>query len=209
MIAMAVHFSGVGLLWEKPHSTKEDTYVVPGRTTWVAGILPSVFLGPRIATVARGGMQPRFGNFVPVPESRLATDTTVLPNEGYVGGDPAGDPGPSGLGDPGNGGIGSSENEPPPPFVACEYPPEVVKQVQPKYPDLATRAGVEGTVWVKIWVDKEGKPKRAVAVKSDAEILNQSATEAAMQWVFTPALMKNGPVPVWISIPFRFKLRGK
>ncbi|HCA82025.1 MAG TPA: energy transducer TonB, partial [Bacteroidetes bacterium] len=87
--------------------------------------------------------------------------------------------------------------------------PEAVKQIQPKYPDLATRAGLEGTVWVKIWVDKEGKPKKAVVQKSDAEIFNQPATEAAMQWIFTPAMMKNGPVSVWVSIPFRFKLQGK
>jgi len=61
-------------------------------------------------------------------------------------------------------------------------------------------------VWVKIWVDKEGKAKKAQIIKSDAELFNQAAIDAAMQWVFTPAVMNNGPVAVWVSIPFKFKL---
>jgi TonB family protein len=209
MIALALHFSGVGLFWETAHFTKEDTYVVPGRPIHVARILPPVSWGPRVTPVIRGGMKPKFGIPIPVPDPRDDTDTTLPPNERFNGGVPAVEPGSPGFGEPGNGGSDGSENEPPPPYVACEYPPEAVKQVQPKYPDLATRAGVEGTVWVKIWVDKEGKPKKAVVQKSDAEIFNQPATEAAMQWVFTPAMMKNGPVSVWVSIPFRFKLQGK
>jgi TonB family protein len=71
------------------------------------------------------------------------------------------------------------------------------------------RAGLEGTVWVKIWVDRGGRPRKAIVQKSDAEIFDQPATDAAMQWIFTPAMMKNGPVSVWVSIPFRFKLQGK
>jgi len=78
-----------------------------------------------------------------------------------------------------------------------------------KYPELAQRAGVEGTVWVKIWVDKEGKPRKALVLKSTAELFNQAAVDAAMKWVFTPALMRNGPVSVWVSIPFKFMLSKK
>jgi hypothetical protein len=29
-----------------------------------------------------------------------------------------------------------------------------------------------------------------------------------MQWVFTPAIMNNGPVAVWVAIPFKFKLKN-
>jgi TonB family protein len=62
---------------------------------------------------------------------------------------------------------------------------------------------------VKVWVDKEGKVRKAVVLKSDAEIFNQAATDAAQQWVFTPAVMQKGPVAVWVSIPFRFRLSNK
>jgi protein TonB len=99
------------------------------------------------------------------------------------------------------------EDEPDPSaFIPVEKNPVPVKQVQPEYPEIARRAGVEGTVWVKVLVDKEGKAKKAIIMKSDAEIFNDPAIEAAKQWVFTPAIMNNGPVAVWAAIPFRFKL---
>ena len=98
------------------------------------------------------------------------------------------------------------DDGPPPDFVPVEKQPAPVKNPSPIYPEIARRAGVEGTVWVKIWVDKEGKAKKAQILKSDAELFNQAAIDAAMQWVFTPAVMNNGPVAVWVSIPFKFKL---
>ena len=91
-------------------------------------------------------------------------------------------------------------------FVPVEKVPVVVREVRPEYPEFARRAGVEGTVWIKILVDKQGKPKKAVVVRSDNELLNESAMQAAMQWLFIPAVMNNGPVTVWVAIPFRFQL---
>jgi protein TonB len=92
-------------------------------------------------------------------------------------------------------------------FVPVEKQPQIVKKIVPTYPDMAMRAGIEGTVWVKILVDKDGKPKKAVIVKSTSDIFDDAAKEAAMQFLFTPAIMNNGPVKVWVSIPFRFRLK--
>ncbi len=94
----------------------------------------------------------------------------------------------------------------PPAFVPVEKQPVPISHPSPIYPEIARRAGVEGTVWVNMWVTKEGKVKQAVAIKSSAEILNQAAIDAAVQWTFTPAIMNNGPVAVWVSVPFRFQL---
>jgi protein TonB len=101
------------------------------------------------------------------------------------------------------------DDGPPADFVPYEKEPQIVKKVEPRYPDLAMRAGLEGKVIVKIWVDKEGKVKQVVVLKSDAEIFNEPSVEAAKQFVFTPAYMNNGPVAVWVSFPFRFKLTDK
>ena len=99
------------------------------------------------------------------------------------------------------------EEEPAPDaFVPVEKLPNPVRQVKPEYPDIARRAGIEGTVWVKILVDKQGKSKKAIVIKSDAEIFNEAALQAALQWVFTPAIMNSGPVAVWVAVPFRFQL---
>ena len=92
-------------------------------------------------------------------------------------------------------------------FIPVEKQPQIVKRVIPKYPDMAIRAGLEGTVWVKILVDKDGLPKKAVVIKSTAELFNDPAVEAAMGFVFTPAVMNQGPVKVWVSIPFKFALK--
>lgn len=92
-------------------------------------------------------------------------------------------------------------------FIPYEKGPDIVKRVMPQYPEMAIRAGLEGTVWVKILVDKDGRPKKAVVMKSTVEIFNDPAVEAAMQFIFTPAVMNNGPVRVWVAMPFKFRLK--
>jgi protein TonB len=102
----------------------------------------------------------------------------------------------------------NDEDEPPiDKFIPVEKLPELVVAVKPVYPDLATRAGIEGTVYVKVLVDKEGKPKKAVVVKTDADLFNQAAIDAAMKSVFSPAIQNNKPVTVWVVIPFKFQLK--
>lgn len=91
-------------------------------------------------------------------------------------------------------------------FVAVEQYPEPVVTAQPKYPDLAQKAGIQGVTYVKILVDKDGKPKKAVVIKTDSEMFNEAAVEAAMKFVFKPAIQNNKPIAVWVAIPFRFKL---
>jgi len=104
----------------------------------------------------------------------------------------------------------TSDNTEPPDVVAVEKEPAIVKRVEPRYPEEALRAGLEGTVYVKMWVDKEGKVRKVVVLKSDAEIFNQPSLDAAMHWVYTPALIpKGGPVSVWVVVPFKFRLSNK
>lgn len=148
--------------------------------------------------------KPTVGAPVPVPdaevsaEQTLATQTEMSQTVAPIGED-AGE---------GNFAVEIliEDDGPPADFVAVEKEPQIVKKVEPKYPELAMRAGLEGKVWVKIWVDKEGKVKQVVVMKSDAEIFNEPAVEAARQFVFTPAYMNNGPVSVWVSVPFKFRL---
>ena len=92
-------------------------------------------------------------------------------------------------------------------FMPVEKLPQPIKQPKPKYPELAQRAGLEGTVHVRILVNKEGVPVRAVVQKSDAEVFEEAAIEAAMNSLFTPAVMNNGPITCWVSIPYKFNLR--
>ncbi|MBF8294532.1 MAG: TonB family protein [Bacteroidetes bacterium] len=79
--------------------------------------------------------------------------------------------------------------------------------MQPKYPDIATRAGMEGTVWTKVSIDETGKVTNVTISKSDAEIFNQVSIDAAMQWAFKPAMKDGKPIATEVAIPFKFKLQ--
>jgi TonB family protein len=87
--------------------------------------------------------------------------------------------------------------------------PTILKRVDPVYPDSAVRAGVEGKVIVKMWVNESGRVGDVVILKSDAAIFNQPVIDAAKQFLFAPALVNNKPVAVWIAYPFRFSLTGR
>jgi TonB family protein len=87
--------------------------------------------------------------------------------------------------------------------------PEAKTTVQPKYPDGATKAGTEGTVWTKVFINESGRVTKVTIQKSDAEIFNQPSIDAAMQWVFKPALKAGKPVACEVAIPFKFKMMGK
>ena len=93
-------------------------------------------------------------------------------------------------------------------FVPVEKYPEAVIMPVPEYPEIARRAGITGKVWIKVLIDKEGKPKKAVIIKSDAEVFNDVSIAAAMKCVFTPALQNNHPIPIWVAIPFKFQLNN-
>ena len=95
---------------------------------------------------------------------------------------------------------------PPKDVVEVDVPPTVVSKVEPVYPEEAIKHKIEGKVWVKIWIDSEGKVRDVVLMKSDAEIFNEPAIEAARKFVFTPAYVNREPVAVWVSVPFKFKL---
>ncbi len=96
---------------------------------------------------------------------------------------------------------------PPDAFVPFETGPAAVYQVQPEYPELARKAGIEGRVYIKILVDKEGRVRDAILLRGVGAGLDEAALKAVMQWVYTPAIQNNRPVAVWVAQPIDFSLR--
>lgn len=92
------------------------------------------------------------------------------------------------------------------PFFALSEKPRAVKRVLPKYPDLARKAGLQGTVVVNVLIGTDGRVEKAKIVKS-IPMLDEAALEAAKQYVFTPAKQRDKVVKVWMSIPIQFKLK--
>lgn len=92
-------------------------------------------------------------------------------------------------------------------FIPVEKPPQIVHAVKPNFPDIARRAGIEATVWVKALIDQTGKPTKAVVIREDGSgIFNEEAIQAALGYQFTPAYMNAGPIKVWVVLKFSFRL---
>ncbi len=98
---------------------------------------------------------------------------------------------------------------PPEEFVPYDEPPVPIKEVRPEYPPLAKQAGIEGVVWVKALVDKNGKVRDAIIFKPSGASagFEESALAAVHQNQYKPAISNNQPVAVWVVFPVRFTLK--
>ncbi len=211
-IAIAVHFAGVGAYGGAQYLNREDENAPVVRVLKYSELGPPPSITnqqalPQVA-VSTPMAKPNVGIPVPVPDAEVSPEQTIATQQelSKIAGPMTQGSGGDSVG-VSMGNFKVPDDGPPPDFVPVEKEPQIIKQVIPKYPELAQRAGIEGRVIVKIWVDKDGKPHKAVILKSDAEIFNAPAQEAAMQYRFTPAIMNKGPVAVWVVIPFTFKLK--
>lgn len=92
-------------------------------------------------------------------------------------------------------------------LVLVDEYPNLVRCEEPRYPDLAREAGVEGTVRVLVLVGLDGRVRDAViAPGGSVPMLDEAALVAARTCVFTPALVGDHPVKVWVSRAYRFRL---
>jgi protein TonB len=95
------------------------------------------------------------------------------------------------------------------PYYKVEVKPQPINIPKPQYPDLARRAGIEGTTVVKALVDVDGSIIEVKVLKSSGnQMLDQAALAAAMRAKFTPAKQRDKYVRVYVSIPMRFQLTG-
>lgn len=109
----------------------------------------------------------------------------------------------------------AADDAPPPPppeddevfeFFAVSQKPEILKKAVPKYPDLARKAQIEGTVVVTVTIGKTGKVESAVIFKS-IPMLDEAALKAAKLCNFKPAKQRDKFVKVKMNIPFKFSLK--
>jgi protein TonB len=94
-------------------------------------------------------------------------------------------------------------------FIAFETPPVQVILVKPVYPDLARRAGIEGKVWLRVLIDKDGKVREVRVEKSTNPNagFEESAVAAAWLTVWKPAIANGLPISVPITYAVEFKLK--
>lgn len=90
-------------------------------------------------------------------------------------------------------------------FWIVEQKPELIKFVNPVYPEMARRAGLQGQAIVAFIVTREGRVAEPRVLKGP-EIFRAAALEAVRQFQFKPAMQNDRGVAVRMTIPIRFSL---
>jgi TonB family protein len=83
---------------------------------------------------------------------------------------------------------------------------KLVRSVEPVYPDVAKRAGIEGTVLLKVVIARDGIVK-AVKVVSGEPVLADAAKDAVKKWRYQPTILDGKPVNVVTTVTVEFRLR--
>jgi periplasmic protein TonB len=78
-----------------------------------------------------------------------------------------------------------------------------------RYPEMARRANIEGTVHLQFIVDENGRVVDPVVVRGIGGGCDEAALEAVRQVRFRPGVQRGRPVKVRFSIPVRFRLRDQ
>jgi TonB family protein len=90
--------------------------------------------------------------------------------------------------------------------TAGQAEPNVVKKVDPVYPEAARKAGIEGTVLLEAKTDAKGDVVAVSVLKSVPE-LDQAAIDALKQWKYEPYVVDGKPVGLVFTVTIRFVLK--
>lgn len=95
-------------------------------------------------------------------------------------------------------------------WIPREVEPKLLSSnPQPDFPEMAKRARINGTVHIKVFVDRHGDVRRYQIVKENPSELGfgEEVLKVIPRWKFTPALQQNEPVGVWVTFPFKFEIK--
>jgi TonB family protein len=86
-------------------------------------------------------------------------------------------------------------------------PPQIIKKVNPVYPEEARKTGIEGVVILEARTDISGRVKDVMVLRS-VPALNQAAIDALKQWVYEPLVIDGKPREAVFTTTVAFKLNG-
>jgi protein TonB len=97
------------------------------------------------------------------------------------------------------------ETPPTPTFVEARALED--RNEKPPYPAEAIRRSQEGTVWLRLSIDADGRVLDvAIATPCPHPVLNRAAVRAARDWVFEPARQDGRPIASEKDVPVEFRL---
>ena len=83
-------------------------------------------------------------------------------------------------------------------------------QVRPVYPEVARRAGIQGTTLLRIHIEADGHVSDVSVQRSAGhQSLDEAAAEAVRRWRFEPAFNSAGPVSMWAVVPVEFRISDR
>ena len=109
------------------------------------------------------------------------------------------------------GGLPSAPPPPPPPPEPVRVggnisPPNKTRDVNPRYPEVARAARVQGVVILEATIGPTGVVTDVNVLRS-VPLLDEAAVAAVRQWQYTPTLLNGVPVPVIMTVTVNFSLR--
>ncbi len=96
-------------------------------------------------------------------------------------------------------------------FVAVEEMPEPVGgmaaiQAKITYPEIAKRAGIQGRVFIKAFIDENGSVIQTEVIRGIGAGCDEAAIAAIKQTKFKPGMQRGERVKVQVTVPILFKL---
>jgi periplasmic protein TonB len=85
--------------------------------------------------------------------------------------------------------------------------PEILVKTQPRYTELARKAGIQGVVILKAVIDERGYVTNLEIERGQPMGLDQAAVEAVRSWRFKPATLHGRPVKVYYYLTVNFQLQ--
>jgi TonB family protein len=84
----------------------------------------------------------------------------------------------------------------------------VIRQVAPEYPRLATQRGIAGWVVLEFTVTEAGEVRDSTVAESSSAIFDRAAVAAIDRWLFEPVVEDGRHVPVRATLRFTFRGEG-
>jgi protein TonB len=95
------------------------------------------------------------------------------------------------------------------PAIPASFNAAYLRNAPPRYPLIARRNGVEGTVRLKVLVTRDGRAAQLELDKSSgSSALDNAALEAVKSWQFVPARRGQDAIESWVLVPVVFRLEG-
>lgn len=92
----------------------------------------------------------------------------------------------------------------PPTVDAVDY----VVAPAPRYPAVSRRLREEGTVWLRVLVDADGRPAEvSILQSSGSSRLDEAAVRALLEATFRPHAIDGHPAAAYVRVPVEFSLR--